>query len=413
MILLVIFYISFTLKVNMRKMDKEKESKEQVLNLYLRLMTDYFQVISTIVKIQVNFVYGIGDFFSKFSFISDFLGNFFSFFYPLDCFYSIFSYSDTKIIYLNLYFLMALYPFILLTNAMFWGITGYFTKNSIQWISKRYFLVIFLISYMVQPSFINAYFKYANCTNIDDKLYLKSYLVEKCWEDSHLSHFLIFILPSLIFWMIVYPCLVLYLLRLKNEGSIKISTSIFARNNNDQQMFSFFTDGLKENFYYWEVLMMFRKYVFIILSIFPLTKTLTLNLWVLSIFSFGFLFFQVKKKPYKIENAQKISLCTNIIVLIAVMGITVLFIENSAFNQMLFLSIFALLNIVVFVKWGYDIYILKKKVFIEQIQSLKKKIGGVLSKSPFSKIPRSLGSLQEAKVLKVGQNQLISNFSNK
>lgn len=408
MILLVIFYISFTLKVNMKKLDKEKENKDQVLNLYLRLMTDYFQVISTIVKIQVNFVYGIGDFFSKFSFISDFLGNFFSFFYPLDCFYSIFNLNDTKIFYVSLYFLLALYPVILFVNALFWGITGYFTKNSIQWIMRRYFLVIFLVSYMVQPSFINAYFKYANCINIDDKLYLKSYLVEKCWEDSHLLNFLILILPSLIFWMIVYPCLVLYLLRSKNKGSIKISTSKFAKNDNEHQMFSFFTDGLKENFYYWEVLLMFRKYVFIILSIFPLTATLTLNLWVLSLFSFGFLFFQAKKKPYKIEKALRISLITNITILIAVMGITVLFIENSAFNQMLFLSIFAILNLVVFFIWGYDIYKLKKSVLIDKIQSIKKTIGGV-----FSKIPRSLGSYQETKVLKLGHNQSISNFSNK
>ena len=62
--------------------------------------------------------------------------------------------------------------------------------EAIQWINKRFFLAMFLISYMIQQSFINAYFKYINCINIGGKLFLKSYLVEECWVDSHFFPFL-------------------------------------------------------------------------------------------------------------------------------------------------------------------------------------------------------------------------------
>lgn len=392
--------------------ESENKDKDQLLNIYLRVITDYLQVISTIMKIKVNFIYGVGDFVSKFSFISDFLGDFFSFFYPLQCLYNIWGPNNINAFYANLYLILSIYPIILLINTIFWVIRGYIKSQSIQWITRRFSLAIFLISYLVQPSFINAYFKYLNCINIGEKLFLKNYLVEQCWVGNHLFHFLIFIMPSLVFWMIGYPCLILYLLKLKMKRNIKLTFPKVEKNNNNNQMLSFFTDGLKEDFYYWEILLMFRKYVFIILSIFPLKKSLILNLWFLVIFSFVFLYFQVQKKPYVFSKAVSLSLFTNIIVLIAILGLTVLYIENNSFNQVLFLSIFVILNSILFLKWLYEIYKLKKNAVISKIESFKKSIGGVFLKKNISSLKKSSKGTSEFKVFKVN-NQILSNFAPK
>lgn len=402
MIIIVIAYILFTIKVNMKEIDRENENKDEFLNLYLRIMTDYFQMISTIGKIKVNFIYGIGEFFENFYFISDFLGNFFLFFYPLDCFYSILakSSSDTNVFYLNLYFLMSLYPLILLINISFWVIKGYLSKRTIHWIFRRFFLSIFLISYMVQQSFINAYFKYINCVSIEEKLYLKSFLLERCWIGNHLFHFSIFILPSLLFWMVVYPSIILFSIRAKRKEA-KLRRLSITKQITNYKMFSFFTDGLKENFNYWEILLMFRKYIFIILSIFPIANSLIINLWILCIFSFVFLFFYIEKKPYRFEHAINLSLFSNIIILIAVLGLTVLYVENNSFNQMMFISIFLILNIILFWKWGYDIYKIKKNDFWKKIQSLKKFLGQAFSKNQSkSKDSEKCSQNQKTKVFK-------------
>lgn len=377
----VTVYILLTLRLNMRLIDKENNEnseKDQFLNLYIRILTDYFQVISAIIKIKIKFVYGIGDFFTKFSFISDFIGNFFAFIYPLTCIYNIINVQDLNVFYINLYLLIAFSPFIMLINFLFWFGIGLLSKKSLKWIFQRIGTSLFLISYMVQPSLINAFFKYINCIEIEGELYLRNYLVEKCWVGRHLFYSLIFVLPSLFFWMIAYPLFILFILR-KNRN---ITSSMrFSQIMKKGQNLSFFSDGLSDNCYYWEILLMFRKYLFIILSFFPLSNNnLQINLWILSIISFTYLIFQMKKKPYLFNQAVKFSLFSNGVILTATLSILILLIQNSVANQMVILAYFSILNVTLILKWIYDVYTVKKKDIVSKLSSLKRTLGNAMKK---------------------------------
>lgn len=367
MIILIVCYILFTLKVNIKLIHKENSPNARFLNLYIRILTDYFQILSALTKIQAKYIDEIGNFFENFSFVSDILGNFFSFLYPLECIYNLFEISNTNAFYLNLYVLLSVYPIIIFANLIFWGGKLYKNKNSHPLIFKKLTCLLFLISYLLQPSFINAYFKYIICIKIDGFDYLKIYLKERCWVSSHFYHFIALILPSLIFWMVIYPLGVLILIY-KNYKNLK--------KRNNHSIFSFFTDGLKPNFFYWEIWLMFKRYIFIILTIFPLVQSFLVNCWILCIFSFFVLFIQIKSNPYEFNLAFKISLFANAIILIGILGITVILIENTVYNQMILVVFFFLLNILLFFKWGYDIYNIKKYDIAETFTLLKSKFWG-------------------------------------
>ena len=391
MVFAITIYILFTIRVNLKLLNRESDSKSRFLNLYIRILTDYFQILSTIFRTKIGFSFGLNQFFSQLSFITDILGNFFTFFYPLDCFYQTLPFN-ANVFYINLYVLFGLYPVIFSVNIIYWTISGFVRKIPYKIINYQWFTAIFLMSYMFQPSFINSLLKYINCIKIGNSTYIKSYLKEKCWVGSHLFHFLLIIMPSLLFWMFLYPLVVLFLMRRQikqlniinktHKSAIKRMTSSLKI----QSSFSFFTDGLKEEFYYWEIFLMFRKYGFIVFSVFSFGDDMNLNVFMMAILAFFTLLFQVQKNPFEFQVAINISLFANIIVLISVISILILLTNNSTPYQIFFVFLFGVLNTVLMCKWVYDVYVLKKHDLSLRISSLKNSLWSIFylvgSKSP-------------------------------
>ena len=368
--------------MNLKSLHRESEAKSRFINLYIRILTDYFQILSTIFKIKLNFSFGINEFFSNLSFITNIFGNFFTFFYPLDCFYKA-HFINMNVLYINLYLLFILYPMIFSFNIMFWTFSGFIRKNSFKIITRNWFTTIFLTSYMFQPSFINSFLKYTNCIKIGDSSYILSYLKERCWEGSHLLHFLFIVMPSLLFWMIFYPLGVLFFLRRQIKQStsqIKILKNSIS-SINIQSSFSFFTDGLKEEFYYWEIFLMFRKYGFIILSVYTFGDDMNLNVFMMAILSFLTLIFQAQKNPFEFRDAISISLFVHIIILFSVFGIMILKTNSAITSQLLFVFLFVVLNTVLMWRWARDIYLLKKKDLVNRISLIKNSIWSIFSSS--------------------------------
>ena len=361
MITVVTLYILFTIRVNLRAMSHFADHNNQILNLYLRILTDYFQILSALFRINIHLSFGINSLFDKFSMFTDFIGNFFVFFYPLDCLYQRFATNyNTNVFYLGLYLLICIYPLIYIIHQMFWVIFAISAKISFSKIKEKSFLSLFLVSYMLQPSFINAYLKYINCKKIGNVLFVKSYLKEKCWEGFHLFHFLAFVFPALLLWMIFYPSYVFVLLRKHHKK--KIMSSSMKDKINSFTRFSFFTDGLKPEFYFWELFLMIRKYSFLILSVFPLSNsTMVFNLCLMNIVSVFTLILQINYRPFAVENSLKMSILSNGGILFCVFSFFVLSIDNSAFYQLTIVFLLVLYNIILAGRWLYDVYMLKKQ----------------------------------------------------
>ena len=385
MITLITLYILISIKVNLKAMDNFANNNNQILNLYLRIMTDYFQILSALFRIKINFTFMIASILDKFSIVIDFLGNFFGLLYPLDCLYLKLANNNnnTNVFYLNLYLLVFLYPLIFVIHQIFWFIFAAIAKIPFSKIKEKCFLSLFLITYMLQPSFINAYFKYINCKKIGKDLFVKSYLQQKCWVGFHLFSCFVFVFPSLSFWMIIYPGYVFILLRknYKNIGSTTQNEKV------KSTRFSFFTDGLKEEFYFWELFLMIRKYFFLILAVFPLSNsTMIFNLWLMSIVSFCTLILQINYCPFEVENSVKMSLLSNGGILFCILSFIILSIDDSGFYQLKIVFLLTLYNLFMTGRWIYDVYMLKKREISLKIYSFKSSLKKLFRTKPLKPI---------------------------
>lgn len=312
-------------------------------------MTNYLQEMSAVFRIKVELAFGFGFVFEKFSFVSDFIGNFFAFLYPMDCIYQNFILENVA--YTNLMFLLILYPFIIFLIFLFWTILGFLSKKNVK---DRRTSSIILISFMMQTSFINAFLKYLTCVEIDGQSYLKIHLKEKCWVESHIFYSIVFIVPFLFFWVVAFPL------------------SIFLTLYRKQQMkgfdvvrkcskFSFFTDGLKSKYYYWEILLMFKKYILIILSVFPLSDKMLFNVFFMMIFCFISMLFQIRQNPYEFQQASKISTFMNCLILASTIFMCMMLLFDSFANQIFVITVFLISNVLLYLKWALDIYKVKKQ----------------------------------------------------
>ena len=97
------------------------------------------------------------------------------------------------------------------------------------------------------------------CTEIDNESRLEDYLVLKCYEGEHGLLTYVHTIPFLIFWIVLYPLSIFIYLRKnrKNLESQAVKTNA-----------GFIIEGYTLEYYYWEFIIMIRKYCIILISIF-------------------------------------------------------------------------------------------------------------------------------------------------
>ena len=126
---------------------------------------------------------------------------------------------------------------------------------------------------------------------------------------------------------------------------------------------------------------MFRKYGFIILSVYTFGDDMNLNVFIMAILSFLTLIFQAQKNPFEFRDAISISLFVHIIILFSVFGIMILKTNSAITSQLLFVFLFVVLNTVLMWRWALDIYLLKKKDLVNRISLIKNSIWSIFSSS--------------------------------
>ena len=127
------------------------------------------------------------------------------------------------------------------------------------------------------------------CDYINKNYFLTRNLAQECWNSVHLSFTLIISVPFLIFWMAVFPIVFLCYLR-SNHQSIEMSRS--------NEIITTFIAGYKNENYYWEFILMARKFLMILTTTFLRNDPEFALYILLTIASFSFLL-QVLYLPYE------------------------------------------------------------------------------------------------------------------
>lgn len=87
---------------------------------------------------------------------------------------------------------------------------------------------------------------------------LKEDFEVKCYEGAHYTWAFYVALPSLILWGIGIPFFAFLLLRRRRDTLEEVDT---------KKRFGFLIKGFKKRFYFWEIIIMYRKIMLIIISV--------------------------------------------------------------------------------------------------------------------------------------------------
>jgi hypothetical protein len=112
----------------------------------------------------------------------------------------------------------------------------------------------------------------------------------KCWENAHKTWTLSVALPSMIFWGLGIPLLALiYLYKLKNQID----------DQKTRERWGFIFNGFKKNFYFWEIVISYRKILIIFISVFASSLGLITQALLFFLVILGFTLITIRFRPYQ------------------------------------------------------------------------------------------------------------------
>lgn len=272
------------------------ETKTAVL---LRILINYAQVFSVIFAIEIDWPNLMDDALGvtgKVSALSDQL-------FVIDCFFLL----GKKAFGADIIFMKALFtavtPFIyIFFGVIFWVVYFKIKRRPIRGnktLSERIIMTMVIICFDQQPQVIQSGFSLLDCVNLyrsDTRVaFLQDAYDIKCWQGEHLAWMAILALPSLMIWILVLPGFVVRVLR-KNRTRL-----------NDEDIvkkYAFVYNGYKDKFFYWEVVIMFRKILFIMNNVF--SNTVELQIYFALMLLFISYILQKFTEPYSMDSLNEL-----------------------------------------------------------------------------------------------------------
>ena len=323
--LLVFAFISWIILINIRK---TKESKMSVL---FRILTNYLQIISSLLSFDIKYPTTISNLFVPLNMIGSS-----EVFLSFDCFVSDYNikgpFPSNKIFKI---FLTALLPGVLL--ILFWII---WIALRVIWRKlvpdlKRNIAISFIsIIFLLHPRLVQnsiAMLQWVTIDNGDARA--KVDLGEQWYSSNHIKLIFAISFPSLVVWVLGMPITALILLfkNFKKEESNKV-----------KQYLLILYQGLRTEVFYWEFINTFIKAFILLIFIALSFLNQTVKIFLTSIFIFGIIRIQMKVSPYKKKENNFLEVRAMTASLLTLM-VGIVFAQDT---QIGFINIFFLLFVV-------------------------------------------------------------------
>lgn len=272
----------------------------------------------------------------------------------------------------------------------------YREKGKLRLLYSKSKLFLILSIFMFYPLIIKSCFGILECIKLDPNVkttFLKIYLELECWSDYHYTYIFFISLPGLIIWGVGLPLFLTVSLKRSFDKSRKtfsqkshVSDSENTLKNSESTLnlgaFSIFRKGYKTKYFFWESLILGRKFLLSLIVI--LTSILLDEIkWLLILLIFLiFLRVTFQHKPYSIDSGNTFEQNS---LMICIFSGAACFSFNSKINESLkqgWCLLIILLNIFYF---GYGVFLvakcyLKYLKFLKEIQKIRKTTKQIVQK---------------------------------
>lgn len=111
----------------------------------------------------------------------------------------------------------------------------------------------------MHPGIVKNCFSTVSCYEIESEYYILEDLKIQCWNEKHWNYVYLFTIPGFSLWVAFVPSAILYILIKKRK---------MINNPNFKSRLGFLCNGYKEKFFYWEIVLVYRKIAVAFIAVF-------------------------------------------------------------------------------------------------------------------------------------------------
>jgi len=281
--------------------------KKNVTSIFMKILMNHMQLITLTASFNFSWPEQVLAFFSAVKPASSASTQVLS----VDCFLGSKSNSTTPDesgmrVFWQKMIMYALMPFLLaLVSYIVWWVHSAYKKYEMPYGKTISTLVILL--FLVHPNIVEYMFNGFYCIDIDGEPRIREDLRVVCWQTEHKLYGFMLALPSIVVWGLGIPFFAFTLLTRERETLDKLAT---------KEKFGFLYNGYKKDFYYWEIVIMYRKIAIIFIAVFISSSGVVTQALIVFLLLIIFIVINLKKAPFMtvvLNDLETLSMVTSMV----------------------------------------------------------------------------------------------------
>jgi hypothetical protein len=273
----------------------------------------------------------------------------------------------------------AILPVLLaLVSYTFWRLYAAYRKLDVVPYSRAISTLVILL-FLVHPNIVEYMFNGFYCVDIDGEQRIQEDLRVECWQTEHKIFGFFLAMPAIIVWGLGIPFFAFSLLTRERESLNKLSV---------KEKFGFLYNGYKVEYYYWEIVIMYRKIGLIFIQVFISQNGAITQAMIVLLVLIIFIVINLKKKPFMtvvLNDLETMSLVTSMVTVYCgifyISNTDTKYIEDypelqqtalvlsTAAGIFLFMLIL-IVNVIFFASWLFHMYLELKAKFRKKAEKI-------------------------------------------
>ena len=261
-------------------------SPKALHSIYIKILTNYLQLVFIVTQFDLEWPSYVVEFFNFQRSTASVTDQLFS----LDCFLLLENSKESKNVYYTKLLIITAIPIGVFGLSYLYWIFYSFIKETYRWLKREVFTTIIVLFFLVYPTIVKSMFSNFSCIEIDKmKSYLNDNTSIECWDLTHKKFSFIVVIPSILLWVVGVPTILLILMA-KNRRRLHLDYY--------RVVFGFLYNGYKQNRFYWEISIMYRKILLITITVFEIFQTRVLHALNLILVLMSFIYLHHAYRPY-------------------------------------------------------------------------------------------------------------------
>ncbi|CDW79966.1 UNKNOWN [Stylonychia lemnae] len=302
----IIFGVGFALVMMVRSTLAGALEKKNAVSIYMKILMNHFQLILLVSSFNFSWPEEVTSFFSSSSPVAESSSQIFS----IDCFMTGQGSSDDQSNLFRTFFLkllaFALLPILLACASYgFWFLNQKIKKTEFQ--RGKAISTLVITMFIIHPNIVQYMFDDFNCKNVDGEQRIYKDLQTMCWSPIHTFWSYFVAMPSIVVWGLGIPAFAFVLLTRDRQ---KLNTLEI------REKLGFLYNGYKHDFYYWEIVIMYRKIILIFIAVFIQNYGVMTQALIVFLLLIICLILNIKTKPFflvVLNDLETLSLITSIL----------------------------------------------------------------------------------------------------